>query len=201
MIDIFAIRHAESTWNRDGRLVWHTNVWLSEAWILQRNALCSYLESLRLEIDHIISSDLIRTKETIHSYVERNKLTISEDKRLREMFFWEYENRLFSEIDMDPFHRDKYRYVAPGGESYETMTPRIREFLQERVLSEQWKTILLSTHACVIRVMDGLLVGTSPKQLVELEVWNASISHYRVLENIVERIRFWCDNHIKKEAA
>lgn len=200
MINLYAIRHAESIGNRDNKLVWHTDVELSEKWILQRNALCTYMQSLSLKIDQIFSSDLVRARDTILPYSQFAWMEIVEDERLREMFFGEYENLDFSEIDMEPFYKDKYGYTAPNGESYRAMKSRVEEFLKEQILPRNEGNVLVSTHACVIRVLDGILLWTPPNEIVELEVGNASVSHYRISDQWVDQIRFACESHFKKAA-
>lgn len=200
MVDLYVLRHAESTWNRDNKLVWHTDVRLSEEWQRQTEMLCRYLESIELKVDRIISSDLQRAQSTIEPYSKATGVSIETDTRLREMFFWEYENRLFSDIDMRPYEADKYWFFPPWGESYHTMRPRVVEFLQKQILSRQSWSVLLSTHACVIRLLDGILCETHPQEIVKLEIPNGSMSHYQISDDWVIKIRFACDNHLYKAA-
>lgn len=201
MIELYALRHAQSTANEKDRLVWHTDVELTQRGIRQRDKLCEYLISLGLKVDMILSSDLSRAVQTIQPYSDKTGVPIHTDKRLREMFFGQYEDMPFSDINMQPYYNDKYWFTAPGWESYETMRPRVREVLQERILSAQpWTTIVASTHACTLRLIDGILKGTTADEIVELEIANASITHYRISEKEVERIRFSCDAHISAAA-
>lgn len=200
MQELIALRHAQSTANRDEVLVWHTNTPLSQTGLEQRNVLCDYLSSISLKIDNIFSSDLSRTVDTIKPYSDRAWIPIQEDQRLREMYFWEYENTAFDDIDMRAYYRDKYRFVAPKGESYETMRPRVENFLDMLQGAYAWKRILISTHACVLRLIDGILLWKTPCEIVELEIGNGSLSHYVFSDTGIYQSRFACEEHFKQVA-
>ena len=203
MVDLYVLRHAESTWNRDNRLVWHTDVPLSEEWDRQRQELCRYLDSLQISVDRIISSDLARATSTIDPYSKLIGIPTETDSRLREMYFWMYEGIHFDDIhrDMWNYYLDNmYHFISPQGESYHTMRPRVLEFLEEQVLSRQSWSVLLSTHACVIRLIDGILLNTSPQEIVALDIPNTWLSHYQISDDWVRRLRFACDSHLRQAA-
>lgn len=200
MQELIALRHAESTANRDEVLVWHTNASLSQTGIKQRNVLCHYLSSISLKIDNIFSSDLSRAIDTIRPYSDRAWISIQEDQRLREMHFWDFENTAFDDIDMRAYYRDKYWFVAPKGESYETMRPRVENFLDMLHGKYAWKRILISTHACVLRLIDGILLWKTPSEIVDLEIGNASLSHYVFSDTEIHQSRFACEEHFKQVA-
>ena len=149
MIDLYLVRHGESLANAQWRIAGHTDTPLSEKWMKQAQALKSFLESEKLEIDLVYSSPLQRAYNTIDSYAKNNALSIMTDERLKEIFLGNKEEKLVSELFSDEFHKNPFYYTESGWyESYADCTERVRWFLLEHIFSQKNKKIwfFLNNH-------------------------------------------------------
>ena len=95
---IYIIRHGQTDWNLEKKMIGKIDVPLNQTGKEQAKLSIKQLTSLR--IDEIISSDLIRTKETADIINATLHLPISFDARLRERNYGDLEG--ISEKDISP---------------------------------------------------------------------------------------------------
>lgn len=167
-IHIDLIRHGEDEQNRLGG--WSENH-LTAQGIKQINSLSNMLDD---EYDLIISSDLVRAKETseIISSVLSKKIIF--DDKLREInngdlknlgfddFTKLYPNLYFSSLRMDECY--------PNGESPLEFYNRIKEALIDIVKKYKEKKILIVTHGGVITIIQCLINGWKYSNLLKITV-------------------------------
>ena len=80
---IYLLRHGQTDWNLERRIQGHLDIPLNETG--KKEALVCLEKLSSLDIDKIISSDLIRAKETAQIINEKLHLPIHFDSRLREV--------------------------------------------------------------------------------------------------------------------
>jgi broad specificity phosphatase PhoE len=95
--DLLLIRHAETPWNRDGRLNSRTDLALSDRGRSQAAALATALS--RLPIGHVVCSPMQRARETIEPL---SGTPVSFDDRLLEVDFGRFEGLTREEATRDP---------------------------------------------------------------------------------------------------
>lgn len=91
-VSFYFLRHGETDWNREGRIMGHQDIPLNQAGIAQAHQAVSYLNYLG--IDRIVSSPLCRAKETaviIGSYL---KVSVETCDSLKEAKWGEMEGEL-----------------------------------------------------------------------------------------------------------
>jgi probable phosphoglycerate mutase len=97
---IILIRHGETAWNVERRLQGHIDIGLNEAGEQQAHALGKALRSTKIEA--VISSDLLRARQTAQAVVSDNldacNLSMRLDAQLRERCFGGFEGLTYPEL-------------------------------------------------------------------------------------------------------
>lgn len=142
---LYLVRHGETQWNREGRLLGWTDLPLTPEGEAQARALAQELKGLRP--DGVYSSDLKRALRTAElAWGEAEPVSA-----LREIHFGLLEGALWEELD--PSYQEALLrfqgFKAPGGESLEDLEARVLGFLEG--LSRG--TYLLFTHGGVVRLL------------------------------------------------
>ena len=117
---------------------------------------------------HVITSGMKRCEETLS--VLYGDVPHETDCAFREMNFGVFEMRSYEELKTDPLYLDwiagdNETNIAPGGESGEIMTQRVRAGL-ERLLREN-RDVLLVTHGGVIAAIMSDLFPAEKKNRYE----------------------------------
>lgn len=113
-------------------------------------------------IDLIFASDVLRTKQTAGIVAEKLNLPVNFDTRLREMDFGTFNGKPVSELD-EYFKEesDRIKNSIPGGESYEQISDRIFNFLEDIDEKYQGKNILIVTHGFFWWILKSRINGIS----------------------------------------
>lgn len=159
MIELIAVRHGETDWNRVRRLQGHTDIALNETGIEQAARLAAALA--REPIAAIYSSDLGRALATAEPVAAALGLTVRQNPLLRERNYGLFEGKTIAEIveqhpeDAERLRLRDARHRMPGGESqtefFERVTGAVRAIAAEengapRCDGDVKRTILLVTH-------------------------------------------------------
>ena len=203
MTRIIMVRHGQSMANAERRFAGHSDFDLSGLGHKQAQRAAAYL--LKNEkIDVIYSSDLLRAYHTATPVSEAFGLPVNKDTSLREIYAGEWEALTLTEI-AERYPQDffiwKNEYAASrptGGEStvevYERIVPHILELAQEN----EGKTILLATHATVVRAFIAYAQGLSSAQTGELQGFpkNASISIFNYENGKISTVSVNMTDHL-----
>ncbi|OGI57115.1 hypothetical protein A3B85_03225 [Candidatus Nomurabacteria bacterium RIFCSPHIGHO2_02_FULL_37_13] len=123
------------------------------------------------KIDLIISSPLIRTKETAEIIAEAigfSKSDVIYDERLREVDTGDFRDRKNTEYHSFFFSlEEKFTKRPPNGENLTELRRRIMEFLYETEKKYQEKKILIVSHEYAVWMMFTGTFGWSNKQSAE----------------------------------
>ncbi|MCF0125762.1 MAG: histidine phosphatase family protein [Clostridia bacterium] len=146
---IYIVRHGQTDWNIEKKTQGHTDIPLNENGRNQAKRLAQSLQNVN--IDKIISSDLIRAKETAKIINEQINKEIIYDKRLREINYGLLEgiNRDTLTPDVwDTFNNFPEKLKA---EDKESIFSRVKECFDE-ILNDK-ENILIVTHGGVLRMI------------------------------------------------
>ena len=155
MTRFYVIRHCEAEGNKE-RIFQGT--YDGEVSHLGKQQL-EYL-SLRFRnepIDLIYSSSRKRAKATADAVNRFHNLPIEIDDRIIEINAGEWEGKHFANFpalfprEMYLWDNDPASFVAPGGESMQSVYNRMKEFVLEKARLFPEKTIILASHGCAIR--------------------------------------------------
>ncbi|MFD6229815.1 bifunctional RNase H/acid phosphatase [Streptomyces sp. NPDC060232] len=133
-------------------------------------------------VQTVVSSPLLRCRETAQAVADRLGLAVTVEQGLREVDFGAWEGLTFAEV-RERFPDDLQAWLdspkaAPtgGGESFAAATRRISA-TRDRLLAEHaGRTVLLVTHVTPVKILVRLALGAPPESLYRMELSAASLS-------------------------
>lgn len=153
---IYVARHGETEKNRAGLLLGQKDVELNETGIEQAHELGKRMK--KLNIDLIVSSPMIRAKQTaeiVNSYVHK---TLKVEPRLKERNIGVYEGLTLSEVQ-ERYQKGytsemAYNKKPPNGESSQEVQERVFAAIDELKKNNPNKNILIISHSFIIRMIN-----------------------------------------------
>ena len=144
---IYVIRHGQTNYNLEKKVMGRVDAPLNEIGIDQAYFTKEKLKDIN--IDLIISSPLLRTKQTTEIINNEKNIPVVYDSRIIERDFGEFENLHYDEYDnetlWDYYKNEKYAKA----ESMKEFFDRIYSFLDDINKKFKDKNILLITHGGV----------------------------------------------------
>lgn len=174
---IYVIRHGQTDWNLEKKLLAHKDIPLNENGIAQ----CVEAEKLvkNLNYDLVICSPKIRTKQTME-IVNSKKVETIYDDRLIERDAGSLEGIKTSDFDYKRFWWLGKEPIADE-ETVEACRDRVYSFLDELKVKYPNKNILIVTHNGICRIIHTYFNGF-PKRgdIVAKGHLNAEIKMYEI---------------------
>ena len=130
------VRHGKTDWNDTGRFQGHSDIPLNEKGLEQARVVAQTLA--QEEFDVVVSSDLIRCRETAEIICEGKNVSIVCDARWREMDFGPGEGLTWEE--------QVARGIENIGEDPQTMSDRVCEAVEE-LCERGCDNALIVTHS------------------------------------------------------
>jgi broad specificity phosphatase PhoE len=194
---LYFIRHGETDWNVEGRLQGHRDVPLNASGREQATACGPILRKLvaregrSLDSLDYVSSPLGRARQTMEimrRHIDLAPTPYSVDERLAELSFGAWEGLTLSEIrDRDPAlfaerERDKWRFVPPGGESYEQLAARMKTWYEDLR-----RDAVVVAHGGTARALLATLAIAAPHSAPNVPIDQGVV--YRFAEGSMARYR------------
>ena len=165
------IRHAESSWNAVGRWQGHGDPPLSENGLRQARVLATELSAER--IDRLVTSDLVRARQTASVLGDALELTLHVEPRLRELDIGDWTGLTRVEIAsrapdvLDRFEAGDADARAGGAETRAELRRRALAAVRDIAASESGRRIAIVTHLGVVRVLlPGCELGNAGCRMV-----------------------------------
>ena len=146
---IYLVRHGETDWNEKKKIQGHTDVALNKNGKKQAKELAKTIAYLK--IDRIISSDLLRAKETAEIVNEEINKIIVLDARIREVGYGLLEGIKIENITPKLWNIYNINPEVIKAESKEHIFERVKEFFGELQVSKD--NILIVTHGGILRMI------------------------------------------------
>jgi probable phosphoglycerate mutase len=152
---MWLIRHAESSWNAEGRWQGQSDPGLSATGRAQAEQLAEQLVDAAIEL--LVTSDLRRAYETAAPLARRLGLTARREPRLREIEAGAWSGLTHAEIEardgraLARFRSGDLDARVGGGESRREAAARARAALCELALEGQSDHIAVVTHGGVVQ--------------------------------------------------
>lgn len=184
-MNIYIVRHAESSNNTDGRFCTYTDGDLTTEGEMQAEYCRRSLEGI--EFNRVYSSHLIRAVKT--AQIVSGKKDVHQFQELAELHGGDYECKTWEEIDAmnSGFHIKLVNSLStmemPNGESYQCVKDRLKDFVNKELAESDLKeesNILIVSHGMTLRIMINLLME-KPDQGVNRLHWadNTAITHIK----------------------
>jgi len=195
---ILLIRHGETAWNAERRLQGHLDIPLNAEGERQAGLLAAALAAEPLDL--LVSSDLMRARQTAQAIADLRGIPLHIEAGLRERCYGGFEGLLYAEIEQRyPREfaawqaRDIDGMLPPGknhGETFRAFFDRATAAILALGAAHPGKTLALVAHGgvleCAYRLAQGLPLET-PR---DFKVFNASINRF-VLEDGKLRLGSW----------
>ena len=153
---ILLMRHGETSWNREGRVMGQNPVELDAAGCAQVEAAIPTARQIRPEF--IVSSPLMRARQSAEIIAKGvGRIEVSEDPDLSEVRYGRWEGMVFDELIDDP---DYIRYrerpietATPGGETIAQVQSRGVAAVMRALAANPDRRILFVSHGDIIKTV------------------------------------------------
>lgn len=174
---LFVTRHGQTQYNIEVRICGRSNVRLTEKGIAQAHELAAQMHDTRIDV--ILSSPLIRARETAEIVSDAIGAPIEVDERLAE--------RDYGVIDgtyegtpgfMEQWVQFGYQY--PEGESWLRVVQRVYNFLEDIKLKYPDKNVMVISHGGVCRVINSYFESLGNEDFFKFNLGNCKVLQYEM---------------------
>jgi len=183
------MRHGETRWNREGRVMGRNPVELSENGRAQVEAAVVLARSLQPDL--IVTSPLVRARQTAEIIAAGlGAIEIREDPAIAEVAYGRWEGMTYHELINDS-HYAVYRespvdYPTPGGETIPHVQARGVAAIHRAVEAKPECRILFVSHGDIIRTVLCYFLGLELKFFHRVRIDNGALSGVQISGNFAE---------------
>lgn len=162
------VRHGETAWNADRRLQGHRDIPLNALGLVQAKAAGRYLQMRhqQMPFSAVVSSDLLRARQTADAIGAALGMTVDADPGLRERHYGQFEGKTPTEAEaQDPaayaalVARDDLAANPGAAEPLQAMVDRIERSLWDLVSQHADDAVILVTHGGVLDMLYRRAMG------------------------------------------
>jgi len=160
-VRLIMVRHGETDWNKTNKLQGRIEILLNKNGIRQIRKTAAKLKKSGEKPMIIVASPLARAMQSASIISEMLEIPFTINKNLSERDFGRLEGLTWKEINKrygpnfkEIDRQQQYDYRAYGGESAKEVRKRISNFMDYAKKEYDGKTILVVTHAGVLRYLD-----------------------------------------------
>lgn len=202
MTELILIRHGETDWNRELRFQGQVDVPLNATGHEQARRLAERLGAERLAVDHLVSSDLIRTRQTaqpvLGALLPALHIDNVVDATLREQSFGLVDGMRVDDIKLQ--HAGAWenwlRFDAdggmPGGETTRQFHARVMDAVRRLAQEYAGKTLMVVTHGGVLDMVWRTAKGVGLHGPRQSDIPNAGFNRVRLDGDAIELLH-WAD--------
>ena len=165
MGQLYLIRHAQSEANRQRIMASRLPFPLTDEGRADAELIARELAE-QVSLDRIISSPLIRARQTAESFAGRFGLDVELDERVSEQELGRYSGMTYDQVKEEKQYETvtskRWDWVpADGGESYRMIAERVKSFFSDMDPRSD-ERILIVTHAVTFRLIRAVLEDSLP---------------------------------------
>ncbi len=166
-------RHGQTAVNAGGRLQGRLDEPLSELGATQARALAEAFSSER--VTRVVSSPLVRARDTAAAIATRHALTVEVDERLVELDYGAWDGVPLADVAPDDWAawRADPAFAPPDGESLVAVTARVTSFCRD-VLDED--LVVAVSHVSPIKAAVCWALGVDERATWRMQLGLASVS-------------------------
>lgn len=182
---LFALRHGETVWTRERRFSGSRDLSLTAHGQRQAQALADTLATEKIAA--VYTSPLARTRGTAEFIAGPHRLSVVADPGLREMSFGEWEGLTRDDVAarwpelFALWRTSPERAIPTGGEGLLEVAERTGKALQQIRDSHPEGTVVLVSHAIVLRLIVLDALGLGPERLWSLDASPAGLTEIEYL--------------------
>ncbi len=177
---LIVVRHGETAWSRERRFAGSRDVPLAEEGLRQCEAVAGALGGALVAA--VYASPLERARASAEAIAKPHRLEVRIAPDVREMAFGEWEGLTREEVRARfpeayaLWRSAPHRVAVPGGESLADVAVRVRRALGEIVGTHPDETVVLVSHAIVLRLIVLQALGLGPERLWAVDASPAGIT-------------------------
>ena len=174
---LILVRHGRTAINVGNKLQGRIDHPLDEVGRQQAIEIASVLKN----IDRVISSPLIRAKQTADAF----GLPIEIDQRFIELDYGDFDGMLQKDVPAPTWSewRRNNNFRPPNGETLVELDLRVREALSELIYEARLKNVVVVSHVSPIKAAIAWTIGTEIGSSWRMLLDRASISRIEITEN------------------
>lgn len=186
---LFVVRHGETDWSRQHRFAGWSDIPLSEAGRGQCEAVAEALATTT--VTAVWGSPLERARLSAEIIAKPHHLAVTAEPHFREMGFGQWEGLTRGEAaarfprQWEVWRAAPARFAAPGGEALPEVAERVARGLDALKAANEGGTVILVTHAIVVRLIVLAALGLGPDRLWTVDAAPAGISELEYGEDWV----------------
>ena len=175
---ILVVRHGRTVSNAQGLFLGRADPPLDEVGEAQAAALGRAIGP----VDQVISSPLLRARQTAAAIAEPTAVPVTLDARFIELDYGEWDQQPLSTVDPEAWAhwQSNLDFAPPGGESLLAVGERVRAALNEIAPEVRRRTVVIVTHVSPLKAAVAWSLGVSDDVSWRLFVTPASITRIDV---------------------
>ena len=182
MATIFLMRHGETAWNQQKRVMGRLEIPLSRSGIAQGKRIARLLPDL--EIRAIYTSPLRRAVETARILAKECHRSVKINRNLTEVAFGRWQGYRFDDLVKDEayhrFLRSPLKVAVPGGETIVDVQKRGLKAIRRAIRDYPKGRILFVSHGDVIRAILCHYLMLPLQEFRRLRIDNGTLSAFEV---------------------
>jgi ribonuclease H / adenosylcobalamin/alpha-ribazole phosphatase len=177
---LLLVRHGSTIHSLSGRFSGRNDLPLDEPGVVQAKAIAGYIDLLD-PVDAILSSPLRRARETADAIAAPTGRTVEINDDLVELDFGQWEGLSFAEAkrawpaDLVNW-LDSEQVAPPGGESFATVTQRVRRLLGHVLASYPGQRVVMVSHLTPIKTLLRLALGAPHEAVFRFHLDTGALS-------------------------
>jgi broad specificity phosphatase PhoE len=177
------MRHGETDWNREGRVMGRNPIELNARGRAQAEAAARFVQDIRPDL--IVTSPLVRARQTAEIMsAGLGTVEIIEEPDIAEVQYGRWEGMVYQELIADPYYAE-YRKSpvenpTPGGESIPQVQTRGVGAVLGALGRHPGRRVMFVSHGDIIRTVLCHFMGLELAYFSRLRIDNASISTIQV---------------------
>lgn len=172
---VYVVRHCTTEFNEKRIYCGHTDIPLSDIGLSEAKRLAEI--SKQYDFDLVLSSPLIRARQTAEAIVGSRNIPIIYDNRLIERSFGDLEEKSVDRPD-GKVCRYSFAVKYPNGESNLQVAARIYGFLDEIKEKYSGKNLFIVSHGSVCRIIRTYFKDMTDEEFYSFSHRNGTIEEY-----------------------
>jgi len=183
------MRHGETPWNREGRVMGRNPVELDADGRAQVEAAIPFARLLKPDL--IITSPLIRARQSAEIIAAGiGGVAVIEDPQLAEVQYGRWEGMVYDDLVDDPdyikYRVDPLTLPTPGGETIIQVQSRGIEAVHRAIVENPGRRILFVSHGDIIRTVLCHFLRLELAHFRRIRVDNAAFSGFQLIGDFAE---------------
>src|SRR5271157_3201941 len=183
------MRHGETAWNREGRVMGRNPIELDEEGRAQVEASIPFARLIAPEL--IVSSPLARARQSAEIIAAGiGGIPVAEDSQLSEVKYGRWEGMVYDDLVEDPDYLNYREHPldapTPGGETIAQVQSRGVEAVRRAVGANRGRRILFVSHGDIIRTVLCYFMRLELAHFRRIRVDNAAFSGFQLIGDFAE---------------